>query len=157
MIKKILLWLSVICLSVTIFAFSAKPGKESTDISMKIAEKTADVAQKNIEVEQKDKKDSFEALHRAIRKGAHFAEFKLLAVLVYFLARSYNLTIKASIIISLGYCLLFAASDEIHQLFVDGRRGMARDVLLDFCGALTGVLICSIPAKLRKNKNKVQF
>lgn len=150
MIKKILLWIAVVCLSVTIFAFSAKPGKESTDISIKIAEKTVDVAEKTVEIEEENKKDTFEALHRAIRKGAHFLEFALLSALVFFLARSYNLSLRMSIAIALGYCLLFAASDEFHQLFVDGRSGRVSDVLIDFCGSVVGVAICYLPAKFCK-------
>ena len=150
MIKKILLWLSVICLSVTIFTFSSTPGKESANISIKITEKTVNVAEKTVEIEEENKKDTFEAIHRAIRKGAHFLEFALLAALVFFLVRSYNLSVKWSMLIALGYCLLFAASDEIHQLFVAGRRGMVQDVLLDFCGSVVGVLICYLPIKFRK-------
>ena len=34
---------------------------------------------------------------------------------------------------------LYAASDEIHQLFVPGRSGQLSDVILDSAGALAGV------------------
>ena len=37
-------------------------------------------------------------------------------------------------------CLLYAASDEIHQAFVPGRGPSVFDVLLDFCGAVTGTV-----------------
>jgi VanZ family protein len=36
---------------------------------------------------------------------------------------------------------LYAASDEFHQLFVDGRAGMLSDVLLDTCGVAVGSLV----------------
>ena len=36
---------------------------------------------------------------------------------------------------------VYAATDEAHQLLVDGRGGSVLDVLLDSSGVLTGVLI----------------
>ena len=38
-------------------------------------------------------------------------------------------------------CTLYAATDEIHQLFVAGRTGKWQDVLLDSSGALAGLLL----------------
>ena len=43
--------------------------------------------------------------------------------------------------ISLLICLIYAFSDEIHQLFVLGRSGEFRDVLIDFCGSILGYFI----------------
>ena len=40
--------------------------------------------------------------------------------------------------IALGFCILYAASDEIHQLFVPGRGAQFRDVMIDFSGAILG-------------------
>lgn len=36
---------------------------------------------------------------------------------------------------------IYAISDEIHQLFVDGRHGTAVDVVIDSLGALTALLL----------------
>ena len=41
-----------------------------------------------------------------------------------------------AIILMIGSC--YAASDEIHQLFVSGRAGMISDVLIDSVGVLVG-------------------
>ena len=43
----------------------------------------------------------------------------------------------ATIYILLGLCL-FAASDEYHQSFVDGRTASLGDICLDFLGIITG-------------------
>jgi len=49
--------------------------------------------------------------------------------------------------------LLYAISDEIHQLFVPGRFSTIKDVLIDFIGILIAILI--YPKKNRDNqKNK---
>ena len=39
---------------------------------------------------------------------------------------------------------LYAATDETHQLLVDGRGGSALDVLLDSSGVLAGVLLAML-------------
>nr|MCR4673483.1 VanZ family protein [Lachnospiraceae bacterium] len=38
-------------------------------------------------------------------------------------------------------CAIYAASDELHQTFVQGRSGQVSDVCLDSIGALVGVVI----------------
>ena len=40
--------------------------------------------------------------------------------------------------------VLYAASDEFHQLFVPGRAGRVSDVLIDSSGVLLGIAIVSL-------------
>lgn len=151
MIKKILLWIAVIFLSTQIFGFSAKNAEESAGASSKIAESVVTVIEKIFDIDAQTREDVFHAVHLTVRKGAHFAEFALLGVLTFFLTKSYNLKTNMCAIISLGYCLLFAATDEFHQLFVPGRSGQISDVVLDFCGAVFGAL-CSFTGIKIKNR-----
>lgn len=58
-------------------------------------------------------------------------------MLVINLLMEYN--IKHIILIPLIICLLYSISDEFHQLFIVGRSGEVRDVLIDTIGALTGI------------------
>ena len=44
-------------------------------------------------------------------------------------------------VIAIVLTALYASTDEFHQLFVPGRSGQVRDVLIDSCGAAIGVLI----------------
>jgi len=44
-----------------------------------------------------------------------------------------------SVVLALGICVLFAISDEVHQLFVPGRGGQVSDVLIDSAGASVGL------------------
>ena len=46
---------------------------------------------------------------------------------------------------------LYAASDEIHQLFVPGRSGQLRDVLLDSAGVAAGILLAWAVGLLYQN------
>jgi VanZ family protein len=71
------------------------------------------------------------------KKGAHFTVYAVLAVLFrralppgrWIWALSWILT------------MIYAASDEWHQSFVPGRHPQLTDVLIDACGATSGLLI----------------
>ena len=85
-----------------------------------------------------------------IRKLGHFSEYAALGFwsFVYFANLlindiKKNKTIKVSII-SLIFSFLYAVSDEIHQVFVPGRDGNVKDVVLDTCGAFFGILVVNI-------------
>ena len=96
------------------------------------------------------------------RKSAHFSIYMILGVLIFLTFISYeNLLFVVRLTLSGGICLLYAASDEFHQLFVPGRSGEVRDVIIDFSGAalvialstLVLLLICRIKKK-RTEKNE---
>ena len=45
---------------------------------------------------------------------------------------------------------VYAATDEIHQLFVAGRAGRFSDVVIDSAGALLGVLVFAFLVRIVK-------
>ena len=49
--------------------------------------------------------------------------------------------------------ILYACTDEIHQLFVPGRSGMIRDVFIDSIGGIIGISIISIYENIKKRKS----
>ncbi|PGY12090.1 VanZ family protein [Bacillus sp. AFS031507] len=55
----------------------------------------------------------------------------------------------------MGICVLFAVSDEFHQLFVAGRGAQVKDVFNDSAGAMMGIVIFRIANRfLSKKKRK---
>ena len=44
--------------------------------------------------------------------------------------------------------ILYACTDEIHQLFIQGRAGQLKDVLIDTIGSLTGIYIYKVVKKV---------
>lgn len=74
-----------------------------------------------------------------VRKCAHTIEYMMLgffsagAVLASFLK-------PKNLLFSTLACVLYAASDEIHQLYVPGRACQVRDVLIDSAGIVAGTL-----------------
>lgn len=137
-------------MSIIIICFSAKPGKESSGLSEKITDKVINVVENAIRLEENERSNFFDNLHYLVRKSAHFLEFAILSALTFCLARSYKFSRKVSVILALSYCLVFAIGDEIHQLFVEARKGRATDVLIDFLGGSAGVGLCWLFVKFKK-------
>ncbi len=71
-----------------------------------------------------------------LRKGAHAFEFGLLAWLVWRALEGHGgMPVPRRFWLTLGFCVLYAASDEWHQGFVPGRVPSGLDVALDGLGA----------------------
>jgi len=70
-----------------------------------------------------------------IKKSAHFAEYLILTILWYRALGRKNPSY--AILIS----LIYAFSDETHQLFVPGRGGNLRDVFIDSLGVFASVVL----------------
>ena len=82
-----------------------------------------------------------------VRKLAHFTEFMFLAIIFSYYFKSIN--IKNPYLITMIYGLIVAIIDETIQLFIPGRAGLIIDVLIDFSGVITGVLVVFIISKIR--------
>ena len=67
-----------------------------------------------------------------LRKCAHMAEFGVLAVLI--------LRACGSVPWAFALAVAYAATDEVHQLFVRGRHGSPVDVAIDAVGLLVGLV-----------------
>ncbi|EKE21558.1 MAG: VanZ family protein [uncultured bacterium] len=74
------------------------------------------------------------------RKGAHVAEYLILAFLFIKLFKSGRLNKGKVFMLSGAASLLYAFSDEFHQSFVFGREGKITDVGFDLIGIILAVL-----------------
>lgn len=68
------------------------------------------------------------------RKIAHFGEYALLTLLWWRALRT-KLAVRAAVGVAFAVAVLYAATDELHQRYVDGRVGTPVDVLIDAAGA----------------------
>lgn len=75
-----------------------------------------------------------------VRKLAHFTEYFVLAVFWYLVYMKYFSKLKL-IFAVLIHGLITAIIDETMQLFIDGRSGEVRDVLIDFIGVLLAAIV----------------
>lgn len=69
------------------------------------------------------------------RKAAHLVEYGVLAFLTLRALMASGVLRQKALRGALVFCLFYAVSDEVHQSFVPGRYGKARDVALDGLGA----------------------
>jgi len=80
-----------------------------------------------------------------VRKCAHFAEYTLLGLILRFCLESWFgqrfRSVYTLSLISFAGSVIYAGTDELHQLMIDGRSGQFTDVLVDSCGALTGIIL----------------
>ena len=134
---------------VYIFINSAENAATSATRSEEITEKLSPVLIENYEsLTPKEKTQQKSLLESRLRTSAHGMEFAALGMC----SAAFALTFlgafgrkKAALLplFAFVFCVLYALSDETHQLFVPGRAFQAEDLLMDSVGALAGVLIVS--------------
>ena len=92
------------------------------------------------------------------RKSAHFIASMILGILAILLFLQYeNINKKPQLAFLL--CVVYAISDEVHQLFVPGRSGQVSDVIIDSSGSFVGivvVLLCVTLLATKKQKRGIK-
>lgn len=131
---------------VIIFNFSAQSATESTETSTKTVEKVLDVINGDKEVTKEDVKKA----EPIVRDMAHFGLFFVLGILSILVFRDVKGAYR--LIVTLGFCLLYAFTDEIHQSFSPGRTYEFKDICSDFVGSVCGVMIYLIAEKMWRRK-----
>jgi VanZ family protein len=81
--------------------------------------------------------NNLDILSYLIRKTAHLTEYAILGILTNNMIKNNNIKLYIGLLI----CIIYAISDEIHQLFVEGRSGQISDVLVDFTGSIVGICL----------------
>ncbi|MBQ3414392.1 MAG: VanZ family protein [Clostridia bacterium] len=154
-IKKIISAILVVIWMIVIFSFSAMPAdesdKQSKGIIYLIAEK--------IEGKNGNEIKNIGELNHLIRKCAHANVYFVLCILVM---NSINqITEKNNkpkyFLYGIGICFVYACTDEFHQIFVEGRAGQFKDILIDTGGASLGCgLFYLINKIINKKSNKIE-
>lgn len=148
--KKLIKYILIIFWMCLIFYFSNQPSSESTSVSDGVMAKIINIVEviTNHEFNETQIDNIYKYGITPLRKLAHFSIYFILGILMYNLVKEYN---KKILVISLLCCILYACSDEIHQLFIFGRSGEVRDVLIDSLGSLLGILL------IKKLENRKKF
>lgn len=124
-----LIWMCVI------FAFSAQESEESAEVSETFSNQIVSAAGKffHLNLDDEELRRIAEIIETPVRKAAHMTEYAVLSILLYIWLEKWKSAI--------AFSALYAASDELHQLFVPGRAGRLGDVMIDSAGAILGVFI----------------
>ncbi|MGN1033673.1 MAG: VanZ family protein [Intestinibacter sp.] len=156
--KIIILAIIIILWMVFIFSMSAKDATQSSNISGGFTYSILNTFFENFRGLDKSIKDNIvEDLQFVVRKGAHFSAYAVLGGLCfvecsYFKRFNFKNKFTAAFLIS----VLYAVSDEIHQYFVPGRACEFRDMVIDSCGVLFGIIVVLIFNIIKAKFKKIQ-
>ena len=156
MVKKVVLWFAVIACMVTIFMFSAQSSDTSNELSEGFLYRVLDFFNYWEKMPRAMQFEQLEKLHVIIRKIAHFSIYAILGFWACLLVKvGYEIKGFKGFWMPAVFCVLYAVTDEIHQVFVPGRSGQGLDVLIDSIGGTVGVgiavIICLIFIRRKKN------
>lgn len=142
-IVLLLLWMTVI------FMFSSSGSVKSNDTSGKVISSAISVKDKvtNNETKPETKKKIVKKLNYSVRKSAHVFEYFVLGVLALNVFDAFK--VKRKVLFAIILCVLYAASDEFHQLFT-GRTASITDVLLDSVASIVGIYLLNFIFSRRK-------
>ncbi|MBQ8186686.1 MAG: VanZ family protein [Clostridia bacterium] len=136
---RVILWAAVIGWMALIFSFSVETAAESTETSGGFIEFfMAKWIPGFTELTDAEQTAKIESVTYFVRKSAHFVVFAVLGFLTCAALWSCDVSVKRAFLLAAVIGALYAVSDEVHQVFVPGRAGMIRDVILDTCGVVTG-------------------
>ena len=141
-ILSVVFWIITALIMIAIFRFSADNAEESNKISMGLLDIVITYIGNFIS-------------HNVLREIAHFIEFTALGF--FMTGAIFNTFDKLKFYIPLIPCVVYAVSDEIHQIFVPDRAFEIVDILIDSAGALLGILIFILIVKIIKSKRSVKI
>lgn len=139
----LLLWMTVI------FMFSSSGSVKSNDTSGKVISSAISVKDKvtSKETKPETKKKIVKKLNYSVRKSAHVFEYFVLGVLALNVFDAFN--VKRKVLFAIILCILYASSDEFHQLFT-GRTASVTDILLDSVASIVGIYLLNFIFSRRK-------
>lgn len=128
-------WMAVI------FSFSHQKAVNSGQLSGSISYRAAQKVNSVFSLDW----DEENLLHYAgmwehpIRKAAHMCEYAILAMIFLGNFSFYKKTYPKRYVFAGISAAIYAATDEIHQLFIEGRSGQVTDVCIDSIGVFLGL------------------
>ncbi|TCO68517.1 VanZ family protein [Marinisporobacter balticus] len=139
-------WIAVILWMFLIFNLSSQVADESDKLSKGITE----IVIKTVEKVEPRVDFDISRFNHIVRKNAHFFAYLALGIFVMNAMRRSGRYGYKSVVLVLLICILYAISDEVHQLFVPGRGPGVKDVLIDSAGASVGTLVHLGMSRIKK-------
>ena len=130
-LKAIILIILTLCVVAFIFMHSLTPATLSAEESGAVTDWLSKLL-------------PFQLTDHIVRKLAHFTEYSVLGFVTSFTVYSFFKKPTGGIFIKLFFTIFTAVIDETIQLNISGRSGQVTDVLLDFSGSVTGIIISTL-------------
>lgn len=96
----------------------------------------------------------FPMTEHILRKSAHFLEYFALGILLTASVRLHTAQWLPRLLLPAFLGLLVPVCDEFLQTFIPGRSGQVSDVLLDFAGVVTGILLSLLVILLLERRRR---
>lgn len=128
---------------IMIFAFSAQPSDDSSEVSSGVTETIVTTANFLFRwnMDQTKIMELVDKWETPVRKTAHATEFFLLTCSLFLWMDCLQIELGKQALRT-GLCAAaYAATDEFHQLFVPGRAGKLCDIGVDCIGVVVAILI----------------
>ena len=152
--RRIFLVLAIVWM-ILIFGFSSRDGDLSGEDSGRVGRLVGEWFISGFDEWSEAKQNAFvDKVDFPIRKTAHASEYAILGIFISGAVYEADRRKKYTLGISWLLGTLYAGTDEFHQLFVPGRSGQIRDVVIDSCGVLVGVLITGCVTNYKKKVRK---
>ena len=145
--KKIVTLVLIIIWMVTIFFFSSQQARESSSLSEKITNSIIKVLKLNPKTQEQ-----IDRIETIVRKLAHYCIYLIGGILILLHINLYEEKENKKVLLSQLIGSTYAITDEWHQLYVPGRSGEIRDVVIDSLGILTGIVIFLLIKNLKRKK-----
>lgn len=137
--------LLVLAVMAAIFFFSAQPADESGRLSTGVVRFLLHLFLPGYDdMTAAEVRELYRQLGFWVRKAAHFAEFAALGFAWRLLLDRFRCDGLAAMLCAWLLSTLYAVTDEVHQMFVDGRAPAVRDVCIDSAGSICGVLVMAL-------------
>ena len=153
-IQRIIFGILTAITFITIFIFSNQNGEKSGSVSRDFTKKVIEILHIDKNLNEIEKGNLIENSQFIVRKLAHFTIYTIAGINLYGFINTYNIKNKYKMIGALLVGIIYATSDEIHQMFSGGRTPAVMDVFIDSCGVLFGINMFLITNKIIKNKNQ---
>jgi len=131
----------VIVWMIIIFMFSARNADVSSQDSSRVGILAGRIFFRDFNDWDLQEQIAFaQKIDHPVRKTAHATEYAILGMLLFGAVCQTGEQKRRTVVLSWGIGTLYAATDEIHQIFVPGRSGQITDVMIDSSGVAVGVL-----------------
>src|SRR5699024_4908630 len=139
---KLISWIPIFVWMALIFYLSHKPASSSNELSTAVMVVFIHTISTFIPIHL-----NLCIFHHFFLKISYFFLYFMIGLLVIN-ALKRHVSIKWKFVaLSLIICILYAISDEVHQLFILGRSGEMRDVFIDSTGSATGIAVYILLSK----------
>lgn len=140
LVYRCILGLFIVLWCILIFSMSAEVADISADRSRGLVKQ---IVRSILSIFGVDENNTslLDAIEVVVRKLAHIFLFFVLSILSSGFVYTFELGLLKRFLYNTSFCVFYACTDEFHQLFVEGRAGSIKDVLIDSIGIILGFIL----------------